>query len=328
MRHTYSSRFKLSSLFALTLGLGFSLGAFAQSPTPISIGSATAVYTQNFDAIGATGVTYPAGWTGLRLAGSGVANETLPPAVTDGSANAGGVYNVGTTGATDRAFGTLGSTSTEPAIGAVFTNGTGAAITRVNIAARAEQWRSGSNNTVNEVVAFEYSLNATSLSTGTWTAVTALDLNERATTTTTAAAIDGNLAANNAAISGSITLNWPANTTMWIRWKDVDNTGSDALLAVDNFAISTGTTPLATRNAAANSAISVFPNPANDVVSIRINGKATNAPITVSDLTGRKVLSGTVAADGTFSLRSLPAGSYVVSVQDGAASATYKIVKQ
>lgn len=325
MRHTYSSLFNLRNLFALSLGLGFSSAALAQ--TPIAISSVTAVYTQNFDAIGATGVTYPAGWTGLRLAGSGAANEALPPVVTDGSANSGAVYNVGTTGAADRALGTLGSGSTEPAFGAVFTNGTGAAVTRVNIAGRIEQWRSGSVNTVNEIVAFEYSLNATSLNTGTWTAVTALDLTERATTTTTAAAIDGNLAANSAAIAGSITLNWPVGTTMWIRWKDVDNTGSDALIALDNFAISTGTTPLATRNAAVNSAISVFPNPTADVVSIRINGKATNAPITVSDLTGRKVLSGTAAADGTFSLRSLPAGSYVVSVQDGAASATYKVVK-
>ncbi|MBO0360230.1 T9SS type A sorting domain-containing protein [Hymenobacter sp. BT186] len=86
-------------------------------------------------------------------------------------------------------------------------------------------------------------------------------------------------------------------------------------------------TTLSTASATKNAAVSIYPNPTADVVSIRINGKATNAPVSVSDLTGRKVLSGTAAADGTFSLRSLPAGSYVVSVQDGAASATYKVVK-
>jgi hypothetical protein len=84
---------------------------------------------------------------------------------------------------------------------------------------------------------------------------------------------------------------------------------------------------LSTRNAAAANTVSVFPNPTTDVVSIRVNGKATNAPVTVADLTGRKVLSGTAATDGTFSLRSLPAGSYIVTVQDGAATTTHKVLK-
>lgn len=84
---------------------------------------------------------------------------------------------------------------------------------------------------------------------------------------------------------------------------------------------------LSTRNAAATNTISVFPNPAADVVSIRVNGKATNAPVTVADLAGRKLLSGTAATDGTFSLRSLPAGSYIVTVQDGATSTTHKVLK-
>lgn len=327
MHHSYSSRFTLRSLFALTLGLGFSAVAFAQ--TPISIGSATAVYNQNFDGIGAAGTTYPTGWTGLRSSGSGTANETLPPVVTDGSASSGAIYNVGTTNATDRALGSLASGTTVPAFGAVFTNGTGAAITRVNIGFRAEQWRSGQNTANDEVLAFEYSLNATSLSTGTWVAATALNVTEPANSNTSAAALNGNATGNFANISASLTgISWPAGTTMWIRWTDTNDAGTDALLAVDNFAISTGTTPLSTRSAAANSTVSVYPNPANDVVSVRINGKASTAPITVSDLTGRKVLSGTAAADGTFSLRSLPAGSYVVSVQDGATSATYKVVKQ
>jgi hypothetical protein len=254
--------------------------------------------------------------------------ESLNPVVTDGSSTSGAIYNVGKTASTDRALGSLGSGSTEPAFGAVFSNQTGAAITRVNIAARTEQWRSGSNSTANETVVFEYSLNATSLGTGIWTAVTALDLNERATTTTTAAAIDGNLTANSAAISSSITLNWPVNTTMWIRWKDTDNAGSDALLAVDNFAISTGATPLATRHAAMSSTISVFPNPATDVLSIHLNGKGTKASVTVDDLTGRKVLSGTTAADGTFDLRSLPTGSYTVTVNDGTESSVHKVIKR
>lgn len=88
------------------------------------------------------------------------------------------------------------------------------------------------------------------------------------------------------------------------------------------------TATLGTRNGASNSAISMFPNPANDVLSIRVNGKGTKVPVTVTDLTGRTVLSGTATADGTFDLRSLPAGSYIVLVKDGVANSSYKIVKQ
>jgi len=86
--------------------------------------------------------------------------------------------------------------------------------------------------------------------------------------------------------------------------------------------------PLATRAAALNDAVSVFPNPATDVLSIRINNKASKAPVTVNDLTGRKVLSGTTAADGTFDVRSLPAGSYIVIVHDGTANSAHKVVKR
>ena len=326
MPHNYIPNFKLRSLFTLALGLGISTTTLAQ--TPIAISSVTTTYNQNFDDLGMTGTTYPTGWTGIRLSGSGTANETLPLVPGNGSSNTGAIYNVGTASSTDRALGSIASSSTIAALGAVFSNQTGAAITRVNIAARLEQWRTGENSTDNETNIFEYSLNATSLSTGTWTAVTALDLTERATTSTAAAAIDGNTPANSAPIAGTITLNWPSNTTMWIRWKDANDDGADALLAVDNFAISTGTTPLATRHAANNSTVSVYPNPTTDALHIHTNGKEVKASVTVADLTGRKVLSGTTAADGTFDLRSLPAGSYTITVNDGTESSVHKVIKR
>ena len=87
------------------------------------------------------------------------------------------------------------------------------------------------------------------------------------------------------------------------------------------------TRPLSTRNAAARS-INVFPNPATDVLGIRVDGKSTKTSVVVADLTGRKVLSGTTTADGTFDLRTLPAGSYTVTVTDGAESSVHKVGKQ
>lgn len=206
--------------------------------------SGNLVHTQNFDGMGATGTTYVTGWTAVRYAGSGTVGQTLTMAVTDGGANSGNVYNVGTTAAAERAFGSLGSGSTMPRYGASFVNGTGIAITSLTLAAVMEQWRSGSNNTVNEVVPFEYSTDATDLMTGTWIPVTTFDLLEKLTTTGAAAAVDGNLPANQTAINAFIGLTWANGGTLWIRWSDPDNTGSDGLYAVDNLTITASTTPV------------------------------------------------------------------------------------
>ncbi|GGG37124.1 T9SS type A sorting domain-containing protein [Hymenobacter glacieicola] len=336
MAHSYSFGFFMRGLLGLALSAS-AVSASAQTttptgPTPISV-TAGAVYSQNFDGTATTGTAtttaYPAGWAGVRLSGTGTANEAFATlAITDGSANSGAVYSVGTTNATDRAMGSIASGSTVPAFGAVFINGTGAAVTRVNVALRGEQWRSGSFTDQNEVLAFEYSLDATNLTTGTWVAATGLNVTEVANAITTNAALNGNDAANRAAIAGSITLNWPAGATMWIRWKDTNESGSDALLAVDDFALSTGTTTLSSRKASGAGNVAVFPNPTAEAVTIQVAGRAEKAAVTVSDLTGRVVLRGTAAADGTFSLRSLQAGNYILLVQNGDTFTTHKVTKQ
>ncbi|MER2996401.1 T9SS-dependent choice-of-anchor J family protein [Pontibacter populi] len=203
-------------------------------------------YSENFDGLSAG---YPTGWTGLRFAGSTASNvgAFLSPVPTDGSASSGAVYSAGLD--TDRAMGSLASGSTIPAMGASFTNNTGSTLNQLKISAVMEQWRSGSNATQNEVVRFEYSLNANALNdpNATWTAKTELDLNEILTSTTAAAAINGNDAANKANITADLTaLNWTAGSTLWIRWVDTDNTGSDGIYSVDDFKIefaSNSTTP-------------------------------------------------------------------------------------
>jgi hypothetical protein len=331
--HFTSRLARLRSLPVAAFFLGLSVATQGQTVTPIAISSATAIYSQNFNSMGVTGASstaYPTGWAGIRIAGTGTANDPLAPVVVLAGSNSGAVYNAGpfagTPNETDRALGSLASGSTVPAFGAAFRNETGTAVTRVNIAARMEQWRSGSVNTVNEITEFEYSLDATSLSTGTWTAVTALDLVERATSTTTAAALDGNDAANRTAISSSITgINWANNTTMWIRWKDTDNTGSDALLAVDDFALSVGTVALSNRNKL-NSSVSVFPNPVADVVTIRTGGSAS-VQVTVTDLMGRVVLTGRTTTNGTFDTSTLKAGTYIVELMNGAEKSTQRVTK-
>lgn len=198
----------------------------------VSLVTPNGSYAENFDVMAGT-TSYPVGWTAIRFAGTGAAFATLTPVVSTGTSNTGGAHNVGTA-TTDRALGTLASGSTVPALGASFVNNTGSIITGFTISAIHEQWRTGSNVLV-ESILFEYSLDATSLSTGTWTALPSLDLVEILTALNTNAAVDGNLSENRAAISGSASLlNIPAGATFWIRWKDADNTGSDGIYAVDD----------------------------------------------------------------------------------------------
>jgi hypothetical protein len=199
-------------------------------------------YTENFDGMGPDGTSFLSGWNSVRYAGTGTIGAVLPLTAGDGSSNSGGIYNLGTTGATDRAFGSLASGSTVPCFGASFLNSTGSGITQISLAGVMEQWRSGSSNTANEVWAFEYSLDATDLSTGNWTAVSSFDLLEKIISSSTAGALDGNLPENQTTLAAVISgLNWTPNATLWIRWSDANDSGSDGVCSIDNLSVTVTT---------------------------------------------------------------------------------------
>jgi trimeric autotransporter adhesin len=200
----------------------------------------TGTYVNGFDAMGPTGTSYEPGWTGVRWAGTGPAGETLTLGVTTGSATGGGVYNTGSSGDTDRALGSLASGSTVPRFGAQFQNSTGETLTGLEVSGVMEQWRTGANATVDEVVAFEYSLDAADINdaAATWVAVPALDLSEKLTASTSAGAVNGNLPENRAEFGTVLSgLSWADGGALTIRWSDADVTGSDGLYALDNFSM-------------------------------------------------------------------------------------------
>lgn len=209
--------------------------SFGQNSLTVQNGS----YSQNFDVMAST-TNYPPNWTGVRSAGTGTLGF-LAPVVSNGSSATGAIYNVGITSNANRALGTLSSGSTIPAFGTSFINNTGLLILDVNMTGLMEQWRTGTSAAVVERVVFEYSTDADSLrdGTATWTALPAMDLVEKLTNTTTAGAVDGTLPANQTAISGTIgSLNLLPGSTIWIRWTDTDDAGSDGLYAIDNFQLS------------------------------------------------------------------------------------------
>src|SRR6185503_10448274 len=86
---------------------------------------------------------------------------------------------------------------------------------------------------------FQYSLNASSLTSGTWINAPSLDF--LTPNLTGAGAHDGNLSANQTQVGGSIGfLNIPVGGTFWVRWVDAQLPGGGAEdgLAIDNFSIS------------------------------------------------------------------------------------------
>lgn len=219
------------ALFALLSALAAPLACAQISLTALDV-----PYEQDFDTLASTGTTsdvVPAGWAFLETGGN--ANTTY--GINNGSSNGGNTYSYGTTGSSDRAFGSLLSGSLQSRIGAQFQNNTGNTLSALDIAYTGEQWRQGGTNRCDRLE-FEYSLDATGLDDGTWTAVPELDFEGVQCGPTGNTALDGNDPANRTDISHHLGGLGIANgETFWIRWVDFDAPGADDGLAVDDFTL-------------------------------------------------------------------------------------------
>jgi predicted extracellular nuclease len=289
-----------------------------QGPPAISLTASGVAYTQNFDTLATTGINntaLPTGWN-LSEAGGG-ARDNEQYAADTGSSNTGDTYSYGSAGSPERAFGGLQSGTLIPTIGAAFTNNTGATITAIEVAYIGEQWRLGTAGREDRLD-FQYSTNATSLTSGTWTDVNTLDFSSP-NTTAAVGALDGNAAGNRTEIGDIIGgLAIPPGATFWIRWTDFNAAGADDGLAVDEF--------------------SLTPNPRPRVVISQVYGGGGNAGATLrrdfielfnrgatpADLTGWSVQYNSAAGTGTWQKTDLtsvvlqPGQYYLVAEAAGA----------
>jgi uncharacterized repeat protein (TIGR01451 family) len=285
----------------------------------VSLTTAGSPVTENFDTLSntagsTTNTALPTGWYITETGGGARDNEQY--AVDTGGSTTGDIYSYGAAAATDRALGELRSGTLIPLFGAKFTNNTGATITSLDVSYTGEQWRFGGvHTTVADRLDFQYSLNATDLSTGTYLDANALDFNPPVTTGT-AGALDGNAAANRTAISSTITgLSIPNGATFFIRLNDVDATGADDGLAIDDFSV----TPhggVATPTPTPTPSLSI-----NDVTQAEGDAGTTNFNFTVSLSSPAQAggVSFTVnTADGT--TNPATAGSDYVAIVNGAGS--------
>ncbi len=190
---------------------------------------------QNFDTLASSGTAntvMPAGWY-FAEGGTG-ANTTY--AAGTGSSSTGNTYSFGATSATERALGTLRTSSLTSILGTEVTNSTGGLISSLLISYVGEHWRLGAVGREDRLD-FAYSLDATSLTTGSWLDVNALDLVAPVNSGTTGA-LDGNDPSNQSLISYSLTgLTLSSGATVWLRWSDFAATSSNDGLGIDDVSI-------------------------------------------------------------------------------------------
>ncbi len=222
--------------------LSLALGALASTSAHagLTVGSASYTYGQSFDTLATTGTTNAwandstiAGWSLFKT-------NTTTPVTTyigdSGTSNTGGIHSYGSSA--DRALGSIGSGSFPLGwIAVSFTNASGAALSGFNIGFDGEQWRNGGNTSAHSMV-MEYGFGATFDAVGAWTAPGGNFSWTSPVIGATAAAVDGNVAGLQAGRGGAVTTDWAAGDTLWVRWIEVDNTGADHGLAIDNVSFS------------------------------------------------------------------------------------------
>ena len=184
-----------------------------------------------------TNTALPTGWYISETGGGARDNEQY--AVDTGGSNTGDIFSYGSAASTDRALGQLRSGTLISVYRRCLHQQHWRRDRIAQITYDGEQWRFGA---VRAAAPKESTSRSAStrprLDNGTWIDVNALDFNPTVNTGTTGA-LDGNAAANRVAgITSTIAgLNIAAGATFWIRWIDVDATGADDGLAIDNFSI-------------------------------------------------------------------------------------------
>ncbi|MEZ5461448.1 endonuclease [Dokdonella sp.] len=197
---------------------------------------------QNFDSLAAsgTGTALPGGWYFVE-SGS---NANSGYSASNGSANSGDTFSFGANASSERALGTLQSGSLTSLIGAQLRNDSGQAISEIAVAYTGEQWRLGAIGR-NDALQFQYSLNASALNdnAASWVGLGTLDFSAPVSAGSIGP-LDGNAAANRVAISASISgLNLATNGVVWVRWIDINASGADDGLAIDDISFAVAGDP-------------------------------------------------------------------------------------
>ena len=312
----------------------------------VSLTALNTAYTQNFDGLANSGtgtgistttgssgskvvsVTFPAGSLSGWYFVESTSNADGSYTAGTGSSATGDTYSYGASASTERALGSIASGNLLSRYGAQFTNNTGNTIDQLDISYVGEEWRfdPARGTTIKDQITFEYSTDATSLTTGTWTAVTAL-LYETTNLTGTAGLRNGNDPAYRTALSNIITgLNINAGQTFWIRFVDVNVSGTDDGLAVDDFSLTPKNSTLSVGDVIKSKNIFLKNTMVDNTLSFQAKG---NASVKVYNANGQLVKTANVSAqNANVNVANLPKGNYVVTAELNGETVSQKILKK
>lgn len=210
----------------------------------ISITSPVSVYGQTFDTLSSTGTanawandnTMP-GWSLFNAGGGDITSYRA----SDGGSNTGAMYSFGSAGSGERALGSLGSNNASGWIALSVSNDTGGALTAFTLTYDGEQWRNG--NASAQLMPVEYGYGSTFAGVATWTALGAGFDVTSPVIGGSAGAVNGNTAGLSSGLGGTVATNWASGSTLWVRWTEVNDAGSDHALAIDNVALTVTAVP-------------------------------------------------------------------------------------
>jgi len=300
----------------------FFVFAFQFSKSQVVITATGTTYTQDFNSLAQSGTSNI--WTDNSTILGWYSTQTSYRAESGGG-NTGALYSYGASASpgdvTDRALGLLSNSSTTFRFAVQIKNNTGASVASFLISYIGEEWR---QNAASQKLVFEYSTDATSITTGTWTALTSLDFTTPVIGT--AGPVDGNAASNRATIAATVTAAVANNNTVWFRW--TKSGSNSAGLAVDDISITAngGTVNSITTGVISNSPFCIDASTAGTgTVAYSATGTYnTTFTAYLSDASGNfsaPVFVGATAINGTD-----PSGNITISIPAGTASGTgYKI---
>ena len=332
----------MKKIFTLLSVLSLTTLSYSQ----VSLTSLNTAYTQNFDGLANSGtgtgistttgssgskvvsVTFPAGSLSGWYFVESTSNADGSYTAGTGSSPTGDTYSYGASASTERALGSIASSNLLSRYGAQFKNDTGNTIDQLQISYVGEEWRfdPARGTTIKDQITFEYSTDATSLTTGTWTAVTAL-LYETTNLTGTVGTRNGNDAAYRTSLSNTITgLNIPVGQIFWIRFVDINVSGTDDGLAIDDFSLTPINSTLSVNDISKTKNIFLKNTMVDNTLSFQTKG---NASVKVYNANGQLVKSATISAqNANVDVASLPKGNYVVTAELNGEKISQKVIKK
>ncbi len=204
------------------------------TPGDIVLTESSPAYSQNFNTLAASGSSniFPDGWYLSEIGPNSNSNYQAG----SGTGTTGDTYSFGSAGDSERALGGLTSGNLTPQFGVRLQTGGSSALTALGISYTGEQWRLGSAGRIDRLT-FQYSLDAASLTTGSWINLSSLNFVAPVTAGNTGQR-NGNLAENQTFLSSTISgLNLICGGAIWLRWIDEDASGADDGLAIDDFTV-------------------------------------------------------------------------------------------